>query len=207
MKFLNSTHAIVIGAHPDDIEYGMLGTFLKFTETHFRIIVLSGGGDFDKSTTESDRRGENESVWELLPNVVGEVNDGFVRDQSEDAVVDFVESRMYKMMSTIFTTPQLDSHFEHRMVNNIGPALCRRKPMNLIEYRTPSALNTWIPNHFVSLNNKILKDKKKMLKLFTSQQHAPYFKNKAIDNFHSNYQASKRGVDVVESYRIVESFS
>ena len=48
MKFLNSTHAIVIGAHPDDIEYGMLGTFLKFTDTHFRIIVLSGGGDFDK---------------------------------------------------------------------------------------------------------------------------------------------------------------
>ena len=74
MKFLNSTHAIVIGAHPDDIEYGMLGTFLKFTDTHFRIIVLSGGGDFDKSTTESDRRGENESVWELLPNVVGAVS-------------------------------------------------------------------------------------------------------------------------------------
>ena len=53
MKFLNSSHAIVIGAHPDDIEYGMLGTFLKYTDTRFRIIVLSGGGDFDNSTTES----------------------------------------------------------------------------------------------------------------------------------------------------------
>ena len=49
-------------------------------------------------------------------NVVGEVKDGFVRDQAEDSMVDYVERRMYNMMSTIFTTPQLDSHFEHRMV-------------------------------------------------------------------------------------------
>ena len=48
MKFLNSSHAICIGAHPDDVEYGMLGTFLKYRDTHFRVIVLSGGGDFDK---------------------------------------------------------------------------------------------------------------------------------------------------------------
>tara|TARA_B100001564_G_scaffold253053_1_gene215147 strand:+ start:185 stop:808 length:624 start_codon:yes stop_codon:yes gene_type:complete len=207
MKFLNSSHAICIGAHPDDIEYGMLGTFIKYTDTYFRVIVLSGGGDFDNTTKESDRRGENESIWELLPNVVGEVKDGFVRDQAEDSMVDYVERRMYNMMSTIFTTPQLDSHFEHRMVNKLGPALCRRRPMNLIEYRTPSALNTWIPNHFVSLLNLQLHEKKKMLRLFTSQQHAPYFKSKAIDNFHSNYQASKRGIDIVESFRIVESFS
>jgi LmbE family N-acetylglucosaminyl deacetylase len=207
MKFLNSSHAICIGAHPDDVEYGMLGTFLKYRDTHFRVIVLSGGGDFDKSTEECDRRGENENIWERLPNVVGEVKDGFVRDQAEDAMVDFVESRMYKLMTTVFTTPQLDSHFEHRMVNNIGPALCRRKPINLVEYRTPSALNTWIPNHFESLTEAGLKLKKKLLKLFKSQQHAPYFKSKAIDNFHYNFQASKRGVDIVESFRIVESFS
>ena len=29
MKFLNSDNVVCIGAHPDDVEYGMAGTFSR----------------------------------------------------------------------------------------------------------------------------------------------------------------------------------
>ena len=56
-------------------------------------------------------------------------------------------------------------------------------------------------------NDEIYKKKKSTLKKFVSQQHAPYFKEECIDSFHHNFLCSKKGLDKVESYRIVESFS
>ena len=33
-----------------------------------------------------------------------------------------------------------------------------------------------------------------------------YFNDKTIDSFHHNFQCHKKGLSIVESYRIVESF-
>ena len=44
---------LVFGAHPDDVEYGMAGTFSKCTDTDFVVVVMSDGGDFDKTTTRT----------------------------------------------------------------------------------------------------------------------------------------------------------
>ena len=49
--------------------------------------------------------------------------------------------------------------------------------------------------------------KKAALKKFTSQQKAAYFNEKCIDSFHHNFLCSKKGFNMVESYRIVESYS
>tara|TARA_B100000287_G_scaffold400076_1_gene418965 strand:- start:1078 stop:1704 length:627 start_codon:yes stop_codon:yes gene_type:complete len=207
MKFLNSKKVLCVGAHPDDVEYGMAGTFSKCTDTDFIVLVMSDGGDFDKTTTYEDRREENENVWNVFENVNGVVNNqDFVKNQSEDEMVNFIETT-FKDFDLIVTTPQEDSHFEHRMINNLGPALCRRSPITLVEYRTPSTLNHWIPNHFEPLEPYDYEVKKAALKKFTSQQKAPYFKEKCIDSFHHNFLCSKKGLIRVESYRIVESYS
>jgi LmbE family N-acetylglucosaminyl deacetylase len=207
MKFLNSKKVLCVGAHPDDVEYGMAGTFSKCTDTDFIVLVMSDGGDFDKTTTYEDRREENENVWNVFENVNGVVNNqDFVKNQPEDEMVNFIETN-FKDFDLIVTTPQEDSHFEHRMINNLGPALCRRSPITLVEYRTPSTLNHWIPNHFEPLEPYDYEVKKAALKKFTSQQKAPYFKEKCIDSFHHNFLCSKKGLIRVESYRIVESYS
>ena len=41
MKFLNYDRDLCISPHPDDVEYGMLGTIMKYKDTKFDIIVLS----------------------------------------------------------------------------------------------------------------------------------------------------------------------
>jgi len=207
MRFLNSKNVLCIGAHPDDVEYGMAGTFSKCIDTDFLVLVMSDGGDFDKTTTYEDRREENKNVWSVFDNVSGVVNNqDFVKNQPEDEMVNFIETN-FKEFDLIVTTPQEDSHFEHRMINNLGPALCRRSPITLVEYRTPSTLNHWIPNHFEPLEPYDYEVKKAALRKFTSQQKAPYFNEKCIDSFHHNFLCSKKGLIRVESYRIVESYS
>ena len=47
MKFLNYDKVLCLSPHPDDAEYGMLGTIMKYKDTKFDIVVLSQGGDFD----------------------------------------------------------------------------------------------------------------------------------------------------------------
>ena len=207
MKFLNSDYVLCIGAHPDDVEYGMAGTFLKCDETEFSVYVMSSGGDYDKTTLEIDRAAENRMVWNSFTNVSGYIiNDTFVKDQPEDSMVQFIEKHIHPHIDVVVTMPLQDSHFEHRKINNLGPALCRRSPISLVEYRTPSTLNHWIPNHFENISVKDYIVKKNILKLFESQQDAPYFKDKTIDSFHHNFLCNKKGLSIVESYRIVEGF-
>ena len=50
MNFLNLNRVLCISAHPDDAEYGMLGSMVKCRNTKFDIAVLSNGGDYDDTT-------------------------------------------------------------------------------------------------------------------------------------------------------------
>ena len=52
MKFLGFNKVLCLSPHPDDVEYGMLGTIMKHKDTKFDVVVLSQGGDFDDSTNK-----------------------------------------------------------------------------------------------------------------------------------------------------------
>ena len=45
------------------------------------------------------------------------------------------------------------------------------------------------------------------LKLFNSQQDKSYFKKASIESFHSNYQCSIRGLNNVESFKIIKGYN
>ena len=71
MKFLNLDRILCLSAHPDDTEYGLLGSMMKFEKTKFDVLVLSSGGDFDKTTGES-RQKECMAIWDRVQfNVSG----------------------------------------------------------------------------------------------------------------------------------------
>ena len=201
MKFLNFNKVLCLGAHPDDVEYGMLGSMCKFTDTEFDILVLSEGGDFDKSTGK-DRQTECKNIWNKISNVNGKFTDvKHVVNHQEDEWVNILESGGY--ISTnydcIFTLPSKDSHFEHRIVNSMTPALVRHKKIGIISYRTPSTLDNWIPNFYVEIN---LSEKMDHLKEFKSQLSKPYFSKNSFNSFHSNYQCFKKNIKYVELFRV-----
>ena len=208
MKFLDFDKVLVIAAHPDDAEYSLLGSILKFVDTTFHILVLSAGGDYDK-TTSRDRLRECKAIWKSIDNIIGYsaplMNDipigrRFVKNLKDDQIIHYIETSLDTDYDCVFTPPEQDSHFEHTAVNRLGHTLARKKKMGVISYRTPSTLDTWCPNLYVEIND--LDEKIKLLSTFKSQSAHPYLKEEAIRYFHSNYQCLKRDMKYVESFRI-----
>lgn len=205
MKFLNFNRVLCLSPHPDDTELGMLGTISKFSDTIFDIIVLGHWGD---KTLVSSRGDEVKDVWETagLPNVNLYFSPfNFFREKNELEWIGFIEDNYTKKETydCIFIPTKDDSHFEHRMVNGWGGALCRFSPINLIEYHLPSTLNIWQPNLFIDIDEQY-ENKLNLLSLFKSQQEKPYFKKPMLDAFHSNFQCSKKGLHVVERFKLVD---
>ena len=111
------------------------------------------------------------------------------------------------MLNIIMTTPNIDSHFEHRIANNIAWALIRNCPTGLVTYKTPSTLEDWRPNYYVGLDRLFAGDEKiKMLQNFTSQKDKSYFTEKSLKAFHTNYNGLKFGFESVEHFRIERMF-
>ena len=229
MKFLNYDKVLCLSPHPDDVEYGMLGTIMKYKDTKFDVVVLSGGGDFDKTTTKS-RREECEKVWEHIDNLNGHfIKDSkFIKDKEEDEWVNTLEHAFdISLYDCIISTSPHDSHFEHKTVSNLSYALVRRSKCGIINYKSPSTLDSWTPNFFVDLmhvENRKKEDghsaetdllflayvwyiKLNKLKLFESQQDKSYFKEDSLNSFHSNYQCSARDMNKVESFKIIRGYN
>ena len=93
MKFLNLDKVLCLSAHPDDTEYGMLGSMATYGETQFDVLVLSDGGDFDETTGE-DRTKECMYIWDWFENVNGEFSEqSHVKSESEDFWVNHIENK------------------------------------------------------------------------------------------------------------------
>tara|TARA_Y100000361_G_scaffold144120_1_gene151885 strand:+ start:389 stop:1075 length:687 start_codon:yes stop_codon:yes gene_type:complete len=227
MKFLNYDKVLCLSPHPDDVEYGILGTICKYKDTQFDVFVLSQGGDFDKSTDKS-RHLESEKALEHIDNAKCYFSDvKHIKNKPEDEWVSIIENKFdIDSYDCIMYPPNEDSHFEHRIINKLAPAVVRGAKCGRITYKTASVLDTWLPNLFVDLNhigNRNQEDghsnethltfmaatwyiKLNRMKTFESQTNKPYFEDDSINSFHSVYNCSKRGMSHVESFRIETAY-
>jgi LmbE family N-acetylglucosaminyl deacetylase len=201
-KFLNSNRVLCLSPHPDDVEYAMIGSFLKFTDTHFDIITCSIGGKFDKTSSKS-RHVECSNIHEIIPNVSGYfLSEDHLRDMGDDFIVNKIETSFdLSKYDLILLPPQEDTHHDHRKVNLSGMALTRKEKLGVVEYRTPTTVDTWIGNCFIDIS-ELLDEKIELIKKFNSQNHRIYFNDFSIKSFHSNYQCSRRNIGYVEIYKI-----
>ena len=228
MKFLNYDKVLCLSVHPDDVEYGMLGTIMKYKDTQFDVLVLSEGGDFDKSSGK-DRHKECQSVWSRIDNLSGSFLDyKHIKDTIEDELISKIENKCnINSYDCIFVPSEEDAHFEHKKISILSYPLTRRLKCGLIQFKTPSTLDFWIPNFFVdlySIENRNVEDghdaetkrlflaviwyiKLNKLKLFKSQQDKSYFDKSSLESFHSNYQCSMRGITRVESFKIIRGYN
>lgn len=209
MKFLNFNRVLCLSPHPDDVEYSMAGAVLKYKDTHFDILCLTQGGDCDK-TTGHDRITEVYNAWSTVEagNYALHFSDTkLLKDRDVDQWINYIETHFTNNYTydCVMTTSEHDSHFEHAVVSTLAAPLSRIKPYSIIQYRSPSTLETWVPNLFVSLDN-LLDSKKGMLQEFKSQIDRPYFTDAVLNGFHTNFQCMKKGKGYVESYKIITSY-
>lgn len=209
MKFLNFNKILCLSPHPDDVEYSMAGTILKYPGTHFDILCLTQGGDCDATTNES-RLTEVQNVWSKSNAnnfSLYFTNYKLLKELGEDEWVNYIETEFIhkNKYDCIMTPSQFDSHFEHKIVCNLGYALSRIESISLIEYYSPSTLETWIPNVFIDIDN-VYNTKINMLMQFKSQINKTYFLIKTLNEFHTNFRCSKRKIGKVEQFKFKQIF-
>tara|TARA_Y100000361_G_scaffold148348_1_gene161047 strand:- start:182 stop:808 length:627 start_codon:yes stop_codon:yes gene_type:complete len=206
-KFLNLDNVLCFSPHPDDVEYGMLGNILKHKDTNFDILVFSCGGDFDKSSS-NERYQECKNIWNEIENLEGfTLPIKHLKNMCEDELVNITENfikEQDKQYDCILCPPSIDSHFEHRLVNQISSAVVRRSKCGVINYKTPSTLEDWIPNTYVEIN---LKNKSKYLEYFKSQTNKSFFNKGPLKAFHTDYGCLKRNIECVEMYKIIKLYN
>lgn len=209
MKFLNFNKVLCLSPHPDDVEYSIAGTVLKYTGTQFDLLCLTEGGDCDV-TTSNKRLEEVKNVWKVSGvsnyNLLFS-NTSLLKNRDIDQWITFIEHKFLKdeNYDCILAPSEFDSHFEHVIVSSFAAPLARVNPYSIIQYKSPSTLSTWIPNLFVSIGEQY-EIKNKMLNEFKSQIDKPYFSSKVLDGFHTDFQCMKKGRGFVESFKIITSY-
>ena len=207
MKFLNFNRVLCLSPHPDDVEYGMAGTILKYDETRFDILCLTCGGDFD-ATTGNPRLEEMKKFWEksgCRNAFLYFTQHKMLKELGTDAWVNYIETVFVNQYEydAIFVPPYLDSHFEHGIVSPFAFALTRNKAVSVVEYCSPSVLETWIPTMYVDIATTC--DKKlELMDNFKSQLGKGYFSKESREYFHFHYPVAKRGLPRVERYRVLQ---
>lgn len=207
MKFLGYDKILCLSPHPDDGEYGMLGSILKFQGTNFDILTTSVGGNFDGSSGPL-RKKECQNVVDSIPNVnsyfLNEID--YIKNVTEDNFISLIESNYnMKNYDAIMMPPEEDTHQDHKKISIISKSLTRKLKCTMIDYKTPHTLDHWIPNMFVDISEQF-KEKVKRIKRFESQLHQSYFYDESLNHFHSDYQCSMRGLGQVEPFRIIRGY-
>jgi LmbE family N-acetylglucosaminyl deacetylase len=209
MKFLNFDKVLCLAPHPDDAEYSIAGTVLRYTSTQFDLLCLTQGGDCD-TTTSSSRLKEVVDVWNISKasnyNLLFTTT-SLLKDRNVDQWIAYIENDFLKQVAydCLLVPSEYDSHFEHVIVSSFAAPLSRVYPYSIIQYKSPSTLSTWIPNLFVSIGDQY-ETKKKMLTKFESQINKPYFSNQVLDGFHTDFQCMKKGKGFVESFKVITSY-
>lgn len=208
MKLLGFDRVLCLSPHPDDIEYSLSGTVMKYQDTHFDLLTMSSGGDFEGSNNLT-RLNEVKESWNVVDvNNISVIIDTKLKpkNNSQDELIYNIESKYLKEYhDAIFVPTCIDSHFEHRIVNELAAPLTRCKSISVIEYRTPSTLNEWSPNMYIDIT-KQFDNKIDILSKFNSQKTKWYFKTQLIRHFHADYQSYKKGYKYVEQLKIKQLY-
>lgn len=196
---------LCLSPHPDDVELAMFGTIAKYSATQFDILCCSIGGRYDPSSS-LERYKEVGLFWESsgCKNIRLFFFKYFLSLSDEGWWVREIE-REFSLASyqALCIPPVADTHFEHRLVNQIGQALVRKDPVALLEYRTVSTTGQWCPNLYVNIEREY--DLKiQHLQQISTQSGKVYFKEPVLNALHSDIGNLKRGVAKVEMYRMVQ---
>jgi LmbE family N-acetylglucosaminyl deacetylase len=127
------------------------------------------------------------------------------KNNTEDFLINKIETSYLNGHQAIFVPTYIDAHFEHRLTNRLAAALTRCRNISIIEYRTPSTLNDWSPNMYIDITN-VYEQKLSMLSEFSSQQNKEYFKRTILNAFHTDFQSSKKGNVYVEQFKLIQLY-
>lgn len=163
---------LALGAHPDDIEYGCGGTFIKLArkgEKIYYLVLTKGefGGDPDIRRREQEKAarllGAKKIFW-----------GGFTDTElpNERVIITYIDAVIKKVNpEEIYVNYIDDIHQDHRALAACTLAASRyiKKVLFYEDYTS----NNFEPDIFVDIED-VLEDKKKLIQVFSSQVAKAY---------------------------------
>ena len=96
----------------------------------------------------------------------------------------------------------IDSHQEHQIINKVGLALARARKISVLEYRSPSTIDSWYPNLFVDIK-ETEEEKISRMKTIVSQNKM-YTGKEYLKASHIHLPSYKKNYRPVEQFKILE---
>ena len=165
-----------------------------------------------RSVNEINKRhDEMRKFWEEFggDNVVLTFHAGMLKFDEDDSYwVGHIERYVEQNnITTVFVTPNDDSHWEHRYVRRMVEPALRRLPVNIVEYKCVSTRKTWLPNYFwEALEGGLAWKHQCLVFAVKSQNTAPYFQWDVFKDYHRDEHMSRKGIPFAEQFRIVEIY-
>jgi LmbE family N-acetylglucosaminyl deacetylase len=201
MKFLDMDTVLCLSPHPDDIELSAAGTILRFLDTHFISVICSIGSRGD-NTSDYNRFKECKKFWQGVDNISIKLVGTFITDQTISELITSIEDIFGGDFQGILVPTYIDSHQEHQIINKVGLALARARKMSVLEYRSPSTMDSWYPNLFVDIKET---EEDKILRMKTIvSQNKMYTKEEYLKASHIHLPSYRKNYRPVEQFKILE---
>lgn len=193
---LNGARFLAIGAHPDDIEFGCLGTLLKYgSDERVRVVILTAGEFSDNGL---DRGKETKdalaSVGVHDVHVLG-FPDGNLYGNlvSNRQTVAAIEHHVKAFSPTVILThTPFDTHQDHRATYDAVMSAIRMSPVSRITWGGPSSTREFSPNLCVSIDEQWT-SKLSALAFHGSQAHRSYMTVCALEAAHADRRSVMLG--------------
>jgi len=194
-------HIVAIGAHPDDIEYGCLGTLIKFSWQYVIDLVIFTDGELGgprrraESTQAFESVGLNSIFWLGLADGYFTVDAGTVGK---------LEPLLQKA-TTILTMSACDTHQDHRAVWQTTMAAARRRAVTLLSYQSISSTPDFNARLFVDITREYPR-KLQALQCHETQAEKEYMKESWLAEWHKHPQAMTTGQTCVEAFNVHQAY-
>ena len=159
---------LIVGAHPDDIELGCIGSLMKLKKEGKKIVylVMTNGGNWEKKTYK-DRVDEIKKALihiDVDEVIVGAIQDGYLKHDPD--TIDFLSNIIKKYsIDTVLCQYYKDTHQDH--VNlGLNTLSIATSCKNLIFYESLTSTE-FVPNYIDISKYEI--DKKNVSKEYVSQ--------------------------------------
>lgn len=194
-------NVLVIGAHPDDIEYGMGGTVAKLVKDGHNVafLILTCGETIGDPVVRKQEATNGARILGVKDVFFGNLRDSHVKHEKE--TIDIIENVIAKINPhRIYTLCMEDSHQDHRNTALSAISAGRNIP-SIYFYECPSVFsNHFNPHLFIDISDTI-QDKINALKAHASQNKKFFMTVDAVEGL-----AKFRGFQTRMKIKYAEAF-
>lgn len=201
---IENGRALVIGAHPDDIELGCGGTLAKLSKKGWKTTALVlTKGEVLSSNGGQDRVEEAKRSLSLLG--VSDIRFSDFRDTRvyEDLkeVIEFVQALVTHLSpQRIYVPSREDNHQDHWAAYQAAMAVANKSVPQVLGYETPSTATSFRPSLFEDISDT-LQTKLKAIDMHETQSRKEYMSEDLII-VRARFRGSQAGIPEAEAFEV-----